>query len=85
MHHPATVTYGAAPWLIALHVAVNYVAHRSTTSVLRTPDVSPRWVPPQNSMEYWQLSSAPGSASKSSTGLPMDTTRTGSGYTWKRH
>ena len=38
-------------------------------------------VPPQNSTLYCLLLSAEGLASSSSTGLPMDTTLTGSGYT----
>mmetsp|Transcript_8681 Transcript_8681/g.27685 ORF Transcript_8681/g.27685 Transcript_8681/m.27685 type:complete len:262 (+) Transcript_8681:268-1053(+) len=37
-------------------------------------------VPPQNSIEYLLPQSCVGSASKCSTGRPIDTTRTGSGY-----
>lgn len=42
-----------------------------------------RWVPPQNSTLLAMLSSASGAASSSSTDLPIATTRTGSGYTYR--
>lgn len=38
------------------------------------------YVPPQNSMEVREPAVLFGSASRSSTGMPMDTTLTGSGY-----
>lgn len=38
------------------------------------------YVPPQNSMEVREPAALSGSFSRSSTGIPIDTTRTGSGY-----
>ena len=46
----------------------------------RASPVSLRCVPPQNSMEFCLFDGSPGFARSSSTGLPMDTTLTGSGY-----
>lgn len=44
------------------------------------PEKPPTHVPPQNSMEVREPAALSGSFSSSSTGMPMDTTRTGSGY-----
>lgn len=40
------------------------------------------YVPPQNSSDVTEPPGPMGSAIRSSTGIPMDTTRTGSGYTY---
>lgn len=46
----------------------------------RASPVSPRCVPPQNSIEYCLFDGSSRFARSSSTGLPMETTLTGSGY-----
>lgn len=46
----------------------------------RIGSLKPRtYVPPQNSMEVREPAALSGSFSRSSTGMPIDTTRTGSG------
>ena len=40
------------------------------------------YVPPQNSTEYKEPAGPSGSATRSSTGQPIDRTLTGSGYTY---
>ena len=63
------------------HAGSSLAQHRDCFSPTLLPSLaSPdTHVPPQNSMEVMEPAGPEGSASSSSTGMPIETTRTGSG------